>query len=171
MLVALELDDAARVAHGLAKRSNGLDAAQLLGEAAQEGKLWDLESGAELRTLQGHTDGVWAVAVTPDGKRAVSASADQTLKLWDLGSGAELRTLQGHTDGVRAVAVAPNGKRAVSASDDQTLNLWDLESGKFIATFSGDSAITACAAGPDSRTFVASESSARIHFLRLEGVD
>ncbi len=39
-----------------------------------------------------------AVAVTPDGQRAVSASTDKTLKVWDLGSGRELRTLTGHSD-------------------------------------------------------------------------
>jgi len=32
----------------------------------------------------GHTDSVYGVAVTPDGKRAVSASRDNTLKVWDL---------------------------------------------------------------------------------------
>ena len=37
-----------------------------------------------------------AVAVTPDGQRAVSASDDKTLKVWDLDSGRELRTLAGH---------------------------------------------------------------------------
>ena len=38
-----------------------------------------------------------AVAVTPDGQRAVSASKDKTLKVWDLESGRELRTLEGHS--------------------------------------------------------------------------
>ena len=42
-----------------------------------------------------------AVAVTPDGRHAVSASEDQTLKVWDLASGAELRTLAGHGGRVR----------------------------------------------------------------------
>ena len=37
-------------------------------------KVWDLESGRELRTLEGHSDCVNGVAVTPDGRRAVSAS-------------------------------------------------------------------------------------------------
>ena len=43
-----------------------------------------------------------AVAVTPDGQRAVSASWDKTLKVWDLESGRELRTLTGHTGAVTA---------------------------------------------------------------------
>ena len=65
-------------------------------------KVWDLESGRELRTLTGHSGAVIAVAVTPDGRRAVSASEDQTLKVWDLESGRELRTLTGHSDVVKA---------------------------------------------------------------------
>ena len=42
---------------------------------------------------------VTGVAVSPDGRRAVSASDDKTLKVWDLESGRELRTLEGHSDG------------------------------------------------------------------------
>ena len=43
-------------------------------------KVWDLGSGRELCTLAGHTGRVTAVAVTPDERRAVSASANKTLK-------------------------------------------------------------------------------------------
>jgi len=49
--------------------------------------VWDLGSGRELRTLSGHSSNVNAVAVTPDGQRAVSASDDKTLKVWDLETG------------------------------------------------------------------------------------
>ena len=100
-------------------------------------KVWDLASGAELRTLAGHADWVTAVAVTPDGRQAVSASDDRTLKVWDLASGAELRTLEGHADGVTAVAVTPDGRHAVSASEDRTLKVWDLASGAELRTLAG----------------------------------
>jgi WD40 repeat protein len=80
--------------------------------------VWDLESSRELRTLEGHSDSVTGVAVTPDARCAVSASADNTLKVWDPGSGRWLRTLEGHSDSVTGVAVAPDGRRAVSASED-----------------------------------------------------
>ena len=57
-------------------------------------KVWDLESGRELRTLKATLAGVNGVAVTADGQRAVSASEDKTLKVWDLDSGRVLRTLE-----------------------------------------------------------------------------
>jgi WD40 repeat protein len=62
-------------------------------------KVWDLDTGRELRTLQGHSGGVNGVAISPDGRHAVSASYDNTLKVWDLETGRELRTLEGHSGG------------------------------------------------------------------------
>ena len=50
-------------------------------------RIWDLETGQTLTTLQGHTDTVSAVAITPDGRRAVSGSEDRTLRVWDLQTG------------------------------------------------------------------------------------
>ena len=116
-------------------------------------KVWDistglnagLESGEELATLRGHANWVSAVAVTGDGRRAVSGSWDNTLKVWDLESGEELATLQGHTGAVEAVAVTGDERRAVSGSRDNTLKVWDistglnagLESGEELATLRG----------------------------------
>jgi len=51
-------------------------------------KVWDLSSGQELHTLASHSAPVNGVAVTPHGRRVVSASADNTPKVWDLQSGA-----------------------------------------------------------------------------------
>jgi WD40 repeat protein len=73
---------------------------------------------ALVRTI---ADGTSCVAVTPDGKQAVSASYDNTLKVWDLESGGALCSLEGHSGYVLGLAVTPDGKRAVSASSDQTL--------------------------------------------------
>ena len=82
-----------------------------------------------LQTLEGHTDGVAAVAFSPDGQRLASESGDGTVKLWDAGSGSLLQTLEGHTDWVSAVAFSPDGQRLASASNDGTVKLWDAGSG------------------------------------------
>src|SRR5664279_1778676 len=68
------------------------------------------ESEALIRTLTGHTDNVNSCAFSPDGRRIVSASRDNTLKIWDAESGAELATLTGHN-----CAFSPDGRRIVSA--------------------------------------------------------
>ena len=63
--------------------------------------------------------------MTPDGRRAVSTSDDQTLRLWDLETGEELLTLR-HDSALGGVAVTPDGRRAVSTSQDHTLKVWEL---------------------------------------------
>jgi WD40 repeat protein len=92
--------------------------------------------GREVRALTSHADSVYSVAVTPDGKRAVSASRDQTPKVWDLASGHELRTLTGHSGPVNGVALTRDGLvvsasgSSVNESGDNTLKVWDLDSGR-----------------------------------------
>ena len=117
-------------------------------------RLWDLENGQTLRTLQGHTGKITHLAVTPDGISAISASdpnlgRDPTLRLWDLERGQTLQALEGHPSSVCAVAVTPDGRRAVCASDDRTLRVWDLESGQTLHTLEGhadllNAALSAC---------------------------
>jgi WD40 repeat protein len=134
-------------------------------------RLWDLESGQTIRPLEGHSGSVWAVAVTPDGCRAVSASGDRTLRLWDLESSQTLRTFEGHAKTLWAVVITPDGRRAVSASDDQTLRLWDLESGKQIATFTGEGSMCSCAVAPVGQTIIAGDALGQVHFLELVEAD
>jgi WD40 repeat protein len=134
-------------------------------------KVWDLASGGEVRALAGHSDWVSAVAITPDGRHAVSASVDQTLRLWDLASGCEECTLAGHPFGVSAVAISPDGRYAVSTSFGGRLGVCGLLSRGRVAAFTGEAGLPGCAIAPDGRTIVAGETSGRIHFLRLEGID
>ncbi len=116
---------------------------------------FEAPGGALIRTLIGHEKSVEAVAITPDGKKVVSASTDYSLKVWDIESGIEIWNLIGHTLGVKAVSITPKGEKAVSASDDCTLKVWDLCSGKEVWTLKGHTrGVKAIAITPDNEEVV-----------------
>jgi WD40 repeat protein/serine/threonine protein kinase len=98
-------------------------------------KLWDAESGRELRTFPGHKNAIDGVAFSPDGLRIVTGSADKTAVVWDVRSGKEIFKLLGHTNGVRRVAFSPDGRRIVTGSLDGTARLWDATNGAEIFRF------------------------------------
>jgi WD40 repeat protein len=76
-------------------------------------KLWDLSTGACLRTLAVHSDRVWSVALLADGQRALSASSDRTLKLWNLTTGACLYTFHGDS-AFLCCAISADGRTVVA---------------------------------------------------------
>jgi serine/threonine protein kinase len=124
-------------------------------------KLWDLETGEEIRTLRGHNEGITQVVFSPLretspqglGKTLVSTSSDRTIKLWNILTGQEIRTFRGHTDGVMGVAYSPDGKTIASASNDKTIKLWDVATGDEIRTLKGHTnGVWSVAFSPDGKT-------------------
>ena len=63
--------------------------------------------------LKGHKSLVWSTSFTPDGRRAVTASEDNTVRIWDAENGDQLATFRGHTGPVRVAALSPNGRQLV----------------------------------------------------------
>ena len=104
-------------------------------------KLWDAQTGLELRSLD-LPGSVGSMAFSPDGQRIVSSSHDDTdnaIKVWDAQTGSDLRTLEGHSDSVQSVAFSPDGQRIVSIAFDATIKLWDAQTGSELRTLEGDS--------------------------------
>jgi hypothetical protein len=96
------------------------------------------------QTFRGHTQFVYSVSFSPDGKRLASASGDPfdhnkpgEVKVWDAHTGQHVRTLKGHTGDVLSVCFSPDGKRLASASWDKTVKVWDAASGQQIHTLKG----------------------------------
>ena len=120
-------------------------------------RLWDVETGKEIRQFQGHTDMVWSAVFSGDGKRVLTASADKTARLWDAETGKEIRQFQGHAEFVWSAVFSGDGKRVLTAGD-RTARLWDVETGKEIRQFQGHTGFvySAVFSGDGNRVLTAS---------------
>jgi len=126
-------------------------------------RLWDIESGRALRTLEGHGKGVLSVAFSPDGETLASGSGDETVHLWDVESGRALRTLEGHGNRVRSVAFSPDGQLLASGSDDETVRLWNVESGRALRTLEGHAKVVLSVAfSPDGQLLASGSGDVRL---------
>jgi WD40 repeat protein len=79
--------------------------------------------------LSGHTNFAWDVVVTPDGRRAVSASNDHTVHVWDLQSHLPLMRLTGHRSIVCSVAVSRDGHHIAAGAYDGRIIIWNQTDG------------------------------------------
>jgi hypothetical protein len=77
-------------------------------------KMWDAATGRELLTLIGHTDSLYSLAFSPDGRYIATSSdvEDTTVKVWDAQTGEEIYTLAGHVARVWGLAFSPDSCHA-----------------------------------------------------------
>jgi WD40 repeat protein len=118
-------------------------------------KLWDVESGKEVRTLRDHSDAVYAVAFHPRGALLASAAADRTVKVWDVVTGRRLYTLGQSTDWVYSVSWSPDGRFLAAGGVDKSIRVWaaTMEGGKLIqSVYAHEGAITRLVYAADGRT-------------------
>jgi WD40 repeat protein len=90
-----------------------------------EAKIWDLDTGRELFTLQGHTGPVSELAFSPDGRRLATSSWDKTVKLWDTGTGEEVLTIRDEIDRLYCVAFSPDGQMIASVGNRGVVQIYD----------------------------------------------
>ena len=108
-------------------------------------RVWDLESGQSIRTLEGHSRRVTGVAIRRTD--AVRSGRPRGRHAAGLGPGERPKpphARRPQQSGDR-VAITPDGRRAVTASEDNTLRVWDLESGQSLFTLEGRYAVSTVA--------------------------
>jgi WD40 repeat protein/serine/threonine protein kinase len=93
------------------------------------------EHAQQQTVFNGHTSYVNAACLNREGRKALSAGADQTVRLWDVETGQCVRSLEGHSGPVKSVCFSHDGTMALSGGADKTARLWNLETGRCLRTF------------------------------------
>ncbi|CAK0745829.1 hypothetical protein CCP3SC5AM1_1300004 [Gammaproteobacteria bacterium] len=122
---------------------------------AEDGTLqiWLTTPGGERYVWPAHQAAITALAVSADGKIAISGSNDHTIRVWDLPRAKNIAALTTKN-------LNPQRKKSEL-----------IETPDLIAEFTGESPILTCAVAEDGVTIIAGEKSGRIHFLRLEALN
>ncbi len=111
-----------------------------------------------ISTFKGHTDVVYSVAISQDGKYVATGSFDNTIKLWDAASAREIKTFggpQGHQKMVLSVAFSPDGTQLASGSADNTLKVWDVPVSTPLRSVPATEVVTAVAVTADGTKLAA----------------
>jgi WD40 repeat protein len=88
--------------------------------------LWEVATGKPLRTIDVTPRNVAGLAISPDGRRALSCGNAGLVELWDLDTGKQIIAFKGHVGRIHDVAFLPDGRTALSVGLDCTIRLWRL---------------------------------------------
>jgi WD40 repeat protein len=117
----------------------------------QSTKFWDLRSGVEIRSLDGHGSPIKAVAITPDGRRVVTMDG-RAVKVWDPHSGTGIRTIDAGGGEFDTATVTSDSCRVVTGGFETVLKIWDLAHRTEVRRLGGHfGRVTAARATPDGR--------------------
>jgi WD40 repeat protein len=129
-------------------------------------RLWDTNTGRELKTMPLHDRGnVNSVAFAPDGRTLVAGGtyykdisrADSSVGLihaWNVPSANRLLRIEAHKGGLECIAVSPDGNLIASGGDfrDRTARIFEFKTGKQLLTLRGhEHAVQSVAFNPDGK--------------------
>ncbi|KIK33432.1 hypothetical protein CY34DRAFT_62452, partial [Suillus luteus UH-Slu-Lm8-n1] len=98
-------------------------------------RLWDLKSGTQTREdWRDDNDGVFSMALSPNGEIVASGCGDGKVRLWDVETRKVISKWAGHTWVVRTLCWSADGERVASGSWDGTARVWDVKRGKNVLT-------------------------------------
>lgn len=121
------------------------------------------------RTFSGYASAFASLALSPDGRLALTGDEDKNVVLWDVAAGKPARVLAGHKRAVFSVAFSPDGARALSGSWDGTLRLWKIPSGELERELDARGAeVFSVAFSPDGRRALSGDRAGAVKLWDLE---
>jgi WD40 repeat protein len=115
-----------------------------------------------------HPDAVLSSAMTADGKRLFTGSADKVLRSWDMVKNIVERQFTGNGAAVTAVAISGNGQILVSGGDDATIRFWNQATGKENSSLGAHAGtVTSLALNPAGTQMVSSSTDGTVKLWQL----
>lgn len=124
--------------------------------------------------MKEHTDAVYSVAFSPDGKTLASGSGDRTVKLWDAATGKRIASLGDSTAEIYAVAFSRDGTLIFAAGVDRSIRAWKIEGATtaLIRTiFAHDAPIVRLGVSRDGQTLVSAGEDRKVKLWNLPALD
>jgi WD40 repeat protein len=153
------------IAGGICALSRAGDAIAYGGVNNNDVTISDATTSVTRQTLTGHTKGVLALAISPDGKTAASGSYDSTVRLWDTQTAAAKQPLQlGELNAAYTVAFSNSGKMLATGGD--AIRIWDPATGLQKELF-GSKETSSVAFSPDDQSLAATSANGTLTIWRL----
>lgn len=98
-------------------------------------KLWEVQTGREVRSYLGSPGSIHFVTFSRDGKYLASIANDDKLRLWDVPTSKEIRIIEVPDDDIISADFSPDGQHLVTGTDKNHVILWNFLTGENVQTF------------------------------------
>lgn len=101
-------------------------------------KIWDIQTGSVVHSLEGHSGPISTAIYSPDGKMILSSGkVDKMAKIWSATTGKLIHTLGEETKNINYATFSSDGQIIITACDDNTAKIWDAQTGKILQELKG----------------------------------
>lgn len=136
-------------------------------------KLWNRESGKEIRAFNAHIAHIRSLDFSPDGTHFVSASADNTAMVFEVITGKVKFVCEDINDNLWKAVYSKDGSKIMTSNNRDEVNVWDAQTGKKMGDYKKDysGSVTPLFATPDGTRVFSKDSYKGVSVINLASGD
>jgi hypothetical protein len=130
--------------------------------------LWRVDTNSLQNYLRGHTEWVYSVAFSPDGKLFATGSDDDSVILWQASDGSQTRLIETLQGGIASVDFSPNNLLLATGGWGGNVGLWQVSDGHLLRTLQGhDDSVRDAIFSPDGKLLASASDDLTIKLWRV----